>query len=124
MKVITTKSDVLKCINAEKYPNIKLYRYFGNVDYAIKAISEDALYFSMSDTFNDPFDCKVVNDGLVFEANEKDYVKYVLQFADGILLHCNDFVIHFFQKYDFNQMQLEFLKSVGERRKITPFEFF
>ena len=59
MKVITTKSDVLKCINAEKYPNIKLYRYFGNVDYAIKAIAEDALYFSMSDTFNDPFDCMI-----------------------------------------------------------------
>ena len=49
MKVITAKNDVLKCINAEKHPNIKLYRYFGNVDYAIKAIAEDALYFSMSD---------------------------------------------------------------------------
>ena len=83
--------------------------HYDVVDYAIKSIAEDALYFSMSDTFNDPFDCKVVNDGLVFEANEKDYVKCVLQFADEILLHCNDFVVHFFQKYDFNQMQLEFL---------------
>ena len=124
MKVITAKNDVLKCINAEKHPNIKLYRYFGNVDYAIKAIAEDALYFSMSDTFNDPFDCKVVNDGLVFEANEKDYVKCVLQFADEILLHCNDFVVHFFQQYDFDQMQFEFLKGIGTRRKITPFEYF
>ena len=44
MKVVTAKNNVLKCINAEKHPNIKLYRYFGNVDYAIKAIAEDGLY--------------------------------------------------------------------------------
>lgn len=124
MKVTTTQNNVLRYINAEKHPNIKLYRYFGNIDYAIKAIAEDTLYFSMSDTFNDPFDCKVVNDGLVFEVNEKDYVKCVLQFADEILLYCNDFVVHFFQKYDFDQMQMEFLKSIGLRRKITPFEYF
>ena len=124
MKAITTETRILKCINAEKRPNMKLYRYFGNVDYAIKAIAEDALYFSMSDTFNDPFDCKIVNDGLVFEANEKGYVKYVLQFANEILLHCNEFVVHFFQKYDFDQMELEFQKSIGARRKITPFEYF
>ena len=124
MKAVTTETRILKCISAEKLPNMKLYRYFGNIDYAIKAIAEDALYFSMSDTFNDPFDCKIVNDGLVFEANEKGYVKSVLQFSNEILLYCTDFVVHFFKKHDFDQMQLEFQKSIGTRRKTTPFEYF
>ena len=124
MKSIKTNNEDLKCITAEKRPNMKLYRYFRNIDYAIKAIAEDTLYFSLSDTFYDPFDCKVVNDGLVFDANEKDYVKNVLQFANEILLNCIDFVVHFFQKYDFDQMQLDFQKRIGARRKTTPFEYF
>lgn len=124
MKSIKTNNGDLKCITAEKKPNIKLYRYFRNIDYAIKAITEDTLYFSLSDTFNDPFDCKIVNDGLVFDANEKDCVKNVLQFANEILLNCIDFVVHFFKKYDFDQMQLDFKNRIGARRKTTPYEYF
>ena len=124
MKSTKTDNVNLKCITAEKSPNMKLYRYFRNIDHAIKAIAEDTLYFTLSDTFNDPFDCKIVNDGLVFDANEKDYVKNVLLFANEILLNCIDFVVHFFEKYDFDQMQLEFQKRIGVRRKTTPFEYF
>lgn len=34
-----------------------LYRYFGNIDYALDVIINKRLYFSLQSEFNDPFDC-------------------------------------------------------------------
>jgi len=53
-------------INSDKKPVVKLYRYFSNIKYALQEIQSGEIYLTLSDSFNDPFDCKIVNDGSVF----------------------------------------------------------
>ncbi len=91
---------------ANTRPRMKLYKYFGNIDYAIDAIKNDEIYFSRSDSFNDVFDCKMTNNGEVFDANHKGDVDEVLSFVNRILLGCENFFLKFLsEKRDFEKME-------------------
>ncbi len=113
----------LKFINSDKKPLVKLYRYFSNIDYALKEITSGEIYLTLSDSFNDPFDCKISNDGSSLLANQKDKVNLILHYVDKILLECHDFITNFFLEYDFDAMQKEFIGSIATKKEITPFEY-
>lgn len=113
----------LKFINSDKKPLVKLYRYFSNIDYALKEITSGEIYLTLSDSFNDPFDCKISNDGSSLLANQKGKVKFILHYVDKILLECHEFITSFFLEYDFDAMQKEFIDSIDNKKEITPFEY-
>ena len=113
----------IKFINCNKKPVVKLYRYFSNVKYALKEIETGEIYLTLSDSFNDPFDCRLVNDGSLLVINQEGPIQMVMDFVDGILLKCDTFLLDFFQEYDFDKMQSDFLKSVHIKKTITPFDY-
>lgn len=112
-----------KFINSEKKPLIKLYRYFGNVEYALKEIESGEIFLTFSDSFNDPFDCRISNDGYSLVSNQRGFVKQVMAFGNKILLGCPEFIKSFFLEYDFDKMESEFLSSLNGKRKIKSFDY-
>lgn len=110
-------------INSDKKPVVKLYRYFSNIKYALQEIQSGEIYLTLSDSFNDPFDCKIVNDGSVFLANQKGKVKLILSFTNKILLKCKDFIESFFLEYDFDVMENAFIDSLNGKMETTPFDY-
>ena len=110
-------------INSDKKPVVKLYRYFSNIKYALQEIQSGEIYLTLSDSFNDPFDCKISNDGSVLLANQKGRVKIIVSFVNNILLKCKDFIESFFQEYDFDAMEKSFLNNLSGRLETTPFEY-
>lgn len=113
----------IRCLKAKKKAPAKLYRYFSNIEYAIDAISTDQLYLSLSDSFNDPFDCKIVNNGEVFDINSGGDIDIVLPFVSNILLSCSEFFVPFFEKYCYEEMEAQFIKSLNGKKQIKPQEF-
>ena len=110
-------------INSEKKPLVKLYRYFSNIEYALKEIESGEIFLTYSHTFNDPFDCRIVNDGYTFNKNFSGDKEYVMFFVNGILLHCQEFIELFFADYDFDTMESEFKESVKDVTEITVLDY-
>ncbi len=74
---------------------MKLYKYYSNIEYATEAIKNDEIYFSLSDSFNDIYDCKIVNAGEVLDVNLEGDIDIILTVVDKILLKCEGFFIDF-----------------------------
>lgn len=116
-----TKS--IRCLKAKKKATVKLYRYFSNIAYAIDAIRTDQLYLSLSDSFNDPFDCKVVNNGEVLDANCSGDIGTVLPMVSNILLSCPEFFVPFLSQYNYEEMEEQFVKNLNGKERISPQDF-
>ncbi len=112
--------NVIKC---DKRPTMKLYRYFRNIDYAVDEIITGEIYLPLANAFNDPFDCRIINDGTILQANVIADKSVVMSIANKILLNCKDFIIDFFAKYDFDAMETSFLESVNEKEEICLIDY-
>ena len=110
----------IHCLKAKKKAIVKLYRYYSNIEYAIDAISTDQLYLPLSDSFNDPFDCKVVNNGEVLDANLSGDIDIVLPMVSNILLSCPEFFVPFLRQYNFEEMEKQFVKKLNGEKLISP----
>lgn len=110
-------------IKGKKKPLVKLYRYFSNIDYALSEIESGEIFLTFSHAFNDPFDCRITNDGSVLFANQRGYIKEIRTFINKILLECPEFIESFFLHYDFEKMESDFLNSLNGKRKIYPFDY-
>lgn len=104
-------------------PN-KLYKYIGNIDYVFDAIENNTIYFPLSDTFNDPFDCKIINDGLLLDLDYNGDKEIILPMINVILLNCSGFFVSFFRDgKDYDLMEKTFLKKTEGRENIAPSEY-
>lgn len=102
---------------------MKLYKYYSNIEYAIESIKNDEIYFSLSDSFNDIYDCKIVNAGEMLDVNLKGDIDIILVFVDKILLKCEGFFMDFFsQNKDINEMNKMFRNKVSNN-KTTPQDY-
>ena len=102
----------------------KLYKYIGNIDYVFDSIEKETIYFPLSDTFNDPFDCKLVNNGLILDVDYCGDKRIVLSMINKILLECSEFFIPFFRKgKDYESMKRTFSQKIGNREIIAPSEY-
>lgn len=102
----------------------KLYKYMGNIDYMFESIENNTIYFSLSDSFNDPFDCKFVNDGLLLDLDYNGNKEMILSMINVILLKCKAFFIPFFRDgKDYDLMEKTFLQKTEDRETIAPSEY-
>ena len=102
----------------------KLYKYIGNIDYFFDAIEKETIYFPLSDAFNDPFDCKIVNDGFILSTDCCEDKRIVLLIMDRILLECSKFVVPFLESgKDYESMEKTFLQKLGDKETIAPSEY-
>lgn len=114
----------LSFITNTRKPPMKLYRYFSNVDYALEAINSGEIYCSLSDTFNDIFDCRIINDGSVLDADVSGEPSFIISYVNGILLDCKDFFVDFFSREkSFEQMERDFKNSLSNGTSIKPSEY-
>lgn len=115
-RFITTKKH-------NQCPN-KLYKYIGNIEYVFDATENGTVYFPLSSTFNDPFDCKIGNNGLILDLDHSGDKSIVQHMIDEILFECDKFFIPFFQKgKDYPSMKNAFFQALGSRETITPSEY-
>lgn len=117
------ESTAIRCLKANKKATVKLYRYFSNIAYAMDAIRTDQLYLSLSDSFNDPFDCKVVNSGEALDANYSGDIGTVLPMVSNILLSCPEFFVPFLSRYNYEEMEEQFIKNLNGKVRISPQDF-
>lgn len=114
----------INIIRAEKKPTMKLYRYFRNIDYAIEEIETGKIYLPFSDSFNDPFDCKIVNNGEALNSTVKFDKELIIYMVNRILLECNDFFVEFYkQGYDFGKMEKSFFQNTKDKDLISSLEY-
>lgn len=114
----------LSFIKSDRKATMKLYRYFSNIEYAIEEIENGEIYCPLSDSFNDIFDCKIVNTGSVLDSNLSGELSVVSSLINKILLECEDFFIDFFDKEkDFGSMEKEFAQKEHPNHKTTPHDY-
>ncbi len=111
-------------ITCNRKPRMKLYRYFSNLEYAMETIKSGDLYLSLSDTFNDVFDCQIVNDGSILEKSKLVDVDVAINFVGKILCECKDFFLEFFRsKKEFNEMENTFKAFSSPKFQTTFCEY-
>lgn len=118
------KEQTVPFVSHYHRPTMKLYRYFSNMKHAINEIERGEIYCSLSDSFNDIFDCKIVNNGIVLDTNVKAKKTEILSLVNRILCDCEDFFIDYFQKHnDFAEMKEQFLLKTSKCSKVTPRQY-
>lgn len=114
----------LSFIKSHHKPTMKLYRYFSNIEHALEEIESGEIYCSLSDMFNDIFDCRVINDGKVLDADYAGHPSVIIPFVNSILLDCKEFFFNFFLNgRSFEDMEAEFIKSISNKAKIKPSKY-
>lgn len=104
-------------------PN-KLYKYIGNIEYALEAVENETIYFPLSDTFNDPFDSKIVNNGFILDLDSSGDKYVVMGIINKILFESNNLFIYFFKdEKNYKDMENSFLQMLGDKEIIAPREY-
>ncbi len=116
--------QTISFITSSRRPTMKLYKYFRNVDHAIEAINSGEIYCALSDTFNDIFDCRIINDGSALDADVSGEPSFIISYVNSILLDCKDFFVDFFfRDKSFEQMETNFKKSLTNCARIKPSDY-
>ena len=115
--------DEITFINNNRKP-LKLYKYYGKIEYAIEAIKKKQIYFSMSDSFNDIFDSNISNTGALLNADVEELPAIVIPIINKILHGCSDF---FLEMYDnsksFDDLAIATEQTFDESQRIKPSDY-
>lgn len=118
------EKQAISFIKSKHRPTMKLYRYFSNIEYAVEEISSGTIYCPLSDTFNDIFDCKIINDISILDKDIEGEISTIIKYVDDIVFDCVTFVHEIFIEIgSYEVLQENFRKSIYNRAYIKPSEY-